>query len=194
MEQQFILTTEQRNYFASVLMLEQMCNKGQTYSILLDDDLRSLEPIIENMIQKGFVDISGTHYAPTAKGQKVLQNFYEKYAEYLKLYDIFCAVDLGAGEFAFQFFFEPEFEDNERWKMFLKEERFEDLRCAVAQYKGINPIEIIFMSFIEEGRFRLDSQTDWAFDLKAGLIWDEIMEIFQTQLTMDQLGFVTEDG
>ncbi len=190
----FQLTTEQQEYFTAVLMLEQICNQNQKYSVLLDGDLSSLEPIFEQMMLKGFVDVSGIHYTPTTKGKEMLANFLEKYSEFLKLYDIFCAVDLGAGSFGFQHFFDSEFEDEERWRMFLKEERFEDLRCAVAAYKGINPIEIIFMSFINEGRFKLTSQVDWAFDLKAGFMWDEIVEIYNSQLTIDQIGFTTGDG
>lgn len=190
----FQLTAEQREYFTAVLMLEQMCNQNQKYSVLLDGDLASLEPIFEQMMLKGFVDINGVHYAPTSKGKEMLTNFLEKYSEFLKLYDIFCAVDLGAGAFGFQHFFDPEFEDDQRWRMFLKEERFEDLRCAVAAYKDINPIEIVFMSFINEGRFKLTNQVDWAFDLKAGFMWDEIVEIYNSQLTIDQIGFTTGDG
>ena len=126
-------------------MLEQMCNQNQKYCVVLDQNVSSLETVFEKMMLKGYVEIDGTFYIPSKTGRNVLQNFLEKYAEFLKLYDIFCAVDLGAGEFGFHYFFDPEFEDKQRWEYFLKSERFEDLRCAVATFKGINPIEIIFI-------------------------------------------------
>lgn len=190
----FTLTEEQREYFTAVLMLEQLCNQNQQYSVLLDGNLKSLETVFEKLLLKEYVEISGINYVAAPKGRNLLQNFLEKYSEFIKLYDIFCAVDLGAGEFGFQEFFNPEFEDRERWEMYLKSEQFEDLRCAVSTFKGINPIEVIFMSFINEGRFKLTNQIDWAFDLKAGFIWDDIVTIYNSQLRVEDLGFETENG
>lgn len=59
---------------------------------------------------------------------------------------------------------------------FLRLEPWEDLRVAVAEYKGLEPLEIVFMSFLNEGRFDQPQQS-WQFDLHSGWFFQEIERI-----------------
>lgn len=142
-----------------------------------------MESLIVKMYSNGYLQISGLKYAVTDKGKAVLKTFMERYSEYLKLYDVFSYVDLGQGEFAFSMFFEKSDED---WKNYISDERWEDVRIAVAEYKKMNPIEIVFMSFINEGRFNLEAN-GWQFDIFSGLIWKDIEDICNAALSVEQI-------
>jgi hypothetical protein len=117
--------------------------------------------------------------------------FTRRYQDFLKNFDCYCAVDLGEGEFAFEQFWE--IEDEDEWESYLEEERWEDLRIAVAKFKNIDPLEIVFYALINEGRIN-DSKEGWQFDLVLGTIWDEILEICNTALTIEDLAYEDEDG
>ena len=126
----------------------------------------------------------GPQFKVTSKGREVLQNFGKRYSEYLKIYDVFCAVDLTEGKFAFTEFFD--FDTDEAWKEYLDHDNWEDVRIAVAEFKKLNPVEIVFMSFINENRFDL-SRTGWQMDIVAGFIWEKIKKICNSALCVDQI-------
>jgi len=119
-------------------------------------------------------------------------NLYAKYFDYLKMYDIYCAVDLDKGEFAFSSI-NNDWTD-EQWFNFLGNERFSDVRVAVAEFKGLNPVEIVFLSFLNENRFDCTAPK-WEDNLTADGIWREIEEICNTAISADYLkeGGVIED-
>jgi hypothetical protein len=102
----------------------------------------------------------------------------------LKFFDIFCAVDLGQGEFAFSSINNDWLDD--QWFDFLHQERFSDVRVAVADFKGINPIEIVFMSFLNENRFDC-TVPRWQYFLTGHEIWNEIVEICNSAISLDYL-------
>ncbi len=101
--------------------------------------------------------------------------FRQRYEEFLSVFDIFCAVDLAAGEFAFSSYYD--FPDDASWKQFLSQDRWEDLRVAVAIHKGLDPLEIVFMSFVMEGRFADNPDGKWELGLLSGELWNGIVEI-----------------
>jgi len=164
--------------------------------VFLDGNNQDLEPVLEYLMSKEYAEIENNEkYIPTGKGREVLVRFMRRYQDYLKHYDIYCAVDLGEGEFAFEDYFEYDFtddEDVEEWQSYLNEERWEDLRVAVSAFKKLNPVEIVFMSFLNEGRFG-ETDEGWQFDLLLGSVWDEILEICNSAVTVDELGYVAED-
>ena len=59
-------------------------------------------------------------YIPSTKGRDLLKQFMARYSEYLTMFDIFSAVDLEGGEFAFSSYFE--FKDEQTWNEFLNNE------------------------------------------------------------------------
>lgn len=187
----YSVTEEQKNEFASLYLLHAIVVDKVTVPVYLEGNNVDLEPILEFLMQKEYVTItSGDHYEPTPKGRELLDKFMARYTEFLKIFDIYCAVDLGEGCFAFADYYDM---SDAEWNNFLNDERWEDLRVAVAEFKGMNPVEIVFMSFLKEGQFG-NRGNGWQFDLLLGSIWDEILDICNSALTADDLSYEDDDG
>ncbi len=182
----------QRETFRSIFLLNQMLNCGRTFRTSLPYEERFLKETFSFMADQGLVTTSrkGIHYVQMAtdKGRKLLKSFLERYQEYLQLYDIFCFVDLTKGEFAFAKYFELSPDD---WKLYLKDERWEDLRGAVAEFKKLDPVEIVFMLFISENRFDVTDK-EWAYKLAAGDTWEEILRLCNSNLSWRELPEFTD--
>jgi hypothetical protein len=175
---------DKKNYIA-ILLLDEMINQQRYFPVMLDDDTKPVEPVLIDLNAKGLVKVDNNQYVPTEKGRSALENFMKRYTEYLKVYDIFCAVDLDKGTFAFERFYD--FSNDNDWYSYLNQDNWEDVRIAVALFKKLNPVEIVFMSYVNEGRFDLE-KNGWGFDLMSGLIWDEIIKICDTALKPEDLG------
>ncbi len=181
------ISDEKRQRFASIYVLDHMINTPKTFPLFLERNDADLEPILEHLLVKECIEIHDKErYVPTAKGRDALRLFMARYSEFLRIFDIYCGVDLEAGEFAFARYFE--LEDEQEWKAYLRQERWDDLRVAAAEFKNIDPVEIVFMSFINEGRFGRD-ETGWQFDLLLGSVWDQIAKIVETAIHVDDLGY-----
>jgi hypothetical protein len=196
----YVLTPEQEKQYQGILVLHHLINSPATISVLLDAGESSwLETVLQEMHAKDYVDIKplddGQHYVPTAKGQGVLRKFMQRYGEYLQTYDLYCAIDTGAGEFAFARYYDfgDSEEGQEQWDEFFADDRWIDLRIAVAEFKGLNPFEIVFMSFLNEERFRTEAE-GWQFDLVSGAIWTEITEICQSAWKVNDLAYDDVSG
>jgi hypothetical protein len=109
----------------------------------------------------------------------------KRYTEYLKVYDIYSYVDLEKGEFAFARYFD--FDTDDEWADFTNDERFDDLRIAVALFKKIDPAEIVFMSYINENRFDT-GVNGWQMDLVSDDSWAEIEDICKTAIKPEEVG------
>lgn len=182
-----LLEKDRVNYISLVLLNEIIQYQHYFPKNLTGNDI-FLSHNLELLEQNGFLRIERGNYVPTEKGREEVVKLYNKYYEYLKLYDVFCAVDLEAGEFAFSKINDAMNDDE--WNQFLSQERFSDVRVAVADFKGINPIEIVFMSFLNENRF--DCGVDgWQQVLTDHAIWNEIVEICDTAIDVD---YLKQDG
>lgn len=179
----FVLDKEQKRKFIFAFLLDQMTD--QTFNVMLEGNNSFLEPYFVDMMASNLVTIQNDRYVITEKGDEVAINLQDKYGEFLKFYDIFCAVDLNAGEFAFSKIFD--FETDDEWFAYLNQDNWSDVRIAVCEFKKIDPIEIVFLSFLNEGRFDTDENKNWQFDLVSDLIWDEILEICNTAIPLDDL-------
>ncbi len=184
------ISEETKQRFASIYVLDHMINTPKTFPLLLERNDVDLEPILEHLLVKECVEIHDEQrYVPTEKGREALRLFMSRYSEFLRIFDIYCGVDLESGEFAFARRFE--FEDEPAWKAFLSQERWDDLRVAAAEFKNIDPVEIVFMSFVNEGRFGRD-KIGWQFDLLLGSVWDQIARIVETAIHVDDLGYESD--
>lgn len=180
------LTKENKLQFAAMYLLEYMARTGTTFPLVLENDAVCLREILDHLLMEDCcVIVEGNRYSVNDKGMERVQAFRERYTEYLKLYDIYSAVDLETGEFAFARYYELE---SEPWRAYIALERWEDLRIAVAEYKKLNPVEIVFMSFLLEGKFGL-SANGWEFELLMGNVWDQIIKICNSNLHWQQLGY-----
>jgi len=184
------VSEEQKMRFAGIFLLEYMINHPHIFQLWLEDRDSDLEPILEWLLSKGWIEIrEAKEYVPTNEGRDILKRFMERYARFVYFFDVFSGVDLGAGEFAFANYFD--ILEPEEWTAYLHEERFSDVRIAIAEYLGIDAVEIVFMSFIREDRFGRDA-SGWQFDLLLGSVWDQILDICNSAIGVEELGY--EDG
>jgi hypothetical protein len=182
----------QRELFAGIYLLDHMVGKPTSIPIFLEGNDQDLEPVLEWLLTHGHVEILNEEaYVPSAKGRDLHKKFGQRYRDYLTNYDLYCAVDLAAGEFAFARY--HDIEDEDEWDTYLEDPRWEDLRVPVAAQKGLDPIEIVFMSFLNECRFGRDT-SGWQFDLLLGSVWDEILNICNTAIKTEALGWCDDQG
>ena len=186
----YSISKDQKSYYASVLLLENMINFGDKFKILLDGDDKLLEDTFAYMMSKKWLDINSDSYIPTEKGREVLTNYKERLVEFRSLYKYFSAVDTGEGEFGYSSYFD--FDTDGEFKAHIDDERFEDLRVAVCEFKKINPLDIIFMEMVSGGEFDT-AEENWQFNLISGLIWDDIEEIANTNLSVEDLTEYDDD-
>lgn len=183
----YTISEDQKLQFAGIYLLEHMVSKNVSYPILLREQEQDLEPILEWLLVRQHVAIKGNErYEVTDHGRQALGKFAKRYQNFLREFDVFSAVDLQSGEFALASYYD--FETDEQWRDYLDSDQWEDLRVAVADYKDLDPVETVFMSFINEGRFGRDS-TGWQFDLLLGTVWDEILDICNNALDEDDLAY-----
>lgn len=185
------LAKKQRDYFTSVLLLDNMVNLDHEYSIMLDGELKLLEPALEQMATNGSIKLEGNQYVPTDKGIELLTNFKAKIVEFRKVYMHFSAVDMETAEFGYSKFYD--FETDEEFEDYIADERFIDIRVAVCQFKKIDPLEIIFLDFVDRGTFDVDEE-GWEAELMTGLIWDDIIEIAENNLQLETILHNDGDG
>ncbi len=185
----FTISDEQRKEYAAGFLLDLIVNAKKQYSVVLEDADRDLEPLFVYMMSKDYLKLGKNNiYSATSIGIEKVENLKQRYEEYLAHFDLFCAVDLERGEFAFEKIFEL---DDEEWEDYINQERFVDLRISVAWFKKINPADFVFLSFLKEGRFDTDKR-NWQFDLVSGLIWEHVEEIIDTAIQIEELSFTTE--
>jgi hypothetical protein len=179
------ITDNNKKTFKAIILLDEMINGKHRFQTVANGDDSVLEPLFIELMANGYVQTSGMNYQATPKGQEVFDTFMKRYTEYLKVYDIYSYVDLEKGEFAFARYFD--FETDEAWNDFTNNERFDDLRIAVALFKKIDPAEIVFMSYINENRFDT-SATGWQMDLVSDNSWNEIEDICKTAIKPEEVG------
>lgn len=183
------LLEKDKDRFISLVLLNEIINQQVYPPVKVTGEDVYLDHHFKVMLSKGLLEVNDGAYVPTPLGRTELEQFYAKYSEYLKLFDIFCAVDLTDGVFAFEEINNPAFDDD-RWTDYLSNDRFSDVRVAVAQFKGINPIEIVFMSFLTENRFEVGAER-WQHNLTGNDVWNEIIDICNTAITKE---YLDQDG
>ena len=188
----YTVSSQQKEQFAAIYLLEYMINAPKAFQLMLEREEEDLEPILEWLLVKDLIEIKDEEsYLPTGKGRNALVRFMKRYSDFLSYFDVFCAVDLEEGAFAFAEY--PDYDNPKAWKGYLNQERWDDLRITATSHLGIDPVEIVFMSFVNEGRFGRNG-TGWQFDLLLGSVWDEILSICNTAIQVEQLGFESDDG
>ena len=181
----FVIHEDSRMQYAGFFLLKEMADRNQIFSSNLEDDECVLESIFVWLAERNFIELTKhQEFHITAKGFDQVNSFLDRYATFLAEYDIFCGVDWKAKDFAMCYL--DRFQDSLEWHTFLRDERWDDLRVAIAEYQGLDAIEIVFMGFIHEGRFGRD-QNGWHHDLLLGSIWDEIQAICNNSIRLRSL-------
>ena len=192
MTARYAISQQERTQYAGVYLLERMINTPTTFPLVLDGRDTHLEGLLEWLFGRDYVEIvDNAHYAPSDKGREVLKRFFGRYSDSLKTMDIYGAVDLAESIFAFEKIFD--FDDEALWHDYIGQENWDDLRVAVAVFKGLDPVEIIFMSFVSEERFD-DGERPWQIAITDPEHWQEMETICNTALTVDDLAYEGDDG
>ena len=188
----YSITEEEKKKYAGVYLLEYIINKPEVFPVFLEQNDSDLEPILENLMVDGFVEIKeNSQYIPTQKGREALETFIQCYYEFLNVYDLYAFVDLQSGNFAFEEYLTMQ--TQAEWESYIDDDRWDDMRIAVASYLKIDPIKIVFMQYITEGRFGR-SDSGWQFDLLIGSVWDEILDICNSAIQVKDLGYEDDLG
>lgn len=182
----FTLSKDDRFKYITFVLLQEIINFQHYFLVELPGDDKYLEPALKFMLHNGLLEVKNEKYIPTEKGRQYLSDFIAKYFEFLKIFDVYSMVDLDKGEFAFSHAYDDGMDDDEKWAEFKNQERFSDVRVAVAEFKGLNPIEIVFMSFLQENRFNL-SENGWQMFLMTDESWNEIVNICNTAIPLVDL-------
>lgn len=171
--------------YKGIILLNEMITNKRVFKTILNGDDKFLEPMLIDMVANKYCSISGDHYTVTTQGEMVFNTFMKRYQEFLKMFDVYAFVDLEAGEFAFAKYFE--FNTDAEWDAYKTNQRFDDVRIAVCNYKKMDAKEIVFMAFINENRFDTSS-TGWQMDLLSDAIWLEMDEIVRSAINFTDLG------
>lgn len=178
------LAEVEKRRLAALVLLHRVVTEPKAFhaALLEQEDDALLDNTFKFMLSEELVKIGDDdYYQPTEKGAKAYQGLLHQQQSYLMHFDIFSRVDLAEGVFAEE---ETDYLDDPRWA---------DLRVAVGEYKGIDPYRMVFLGLLAEGRFFQDE--DWKFDLALGsTFFTELEEIVASQLSLDDLGYVAEDG
>lgn len=182
----FALSKEQHDRFAGIYLLRKMVTDEPAIDVTLPNDYSFLDETLTWLMYQDWVEINRKTgvYAVSVKGRECLKKFEARYHEYLQVFDVYFAVDTEAGEFAFASKLAL---SKQQWKIFLQEERWVDLRIAVAEFKNIDPLEVVFMSSLNEAQFD-QGERGWQFNLKAGWVFDKIVEISNSAYHVQDLG------
>ena len=181
------ISPERRSLFNGTVLLGHMVASEVEYDVILPGSQSHLESILTWLMVRELVEISDEGcYRVTALGEAGAHAFEKRYRRLLQYFDIFAAVDLGAGEFALAR--HDDFASELAWRRFLDDDRWEDLRVAVAGHLGADPIELVFAHYMQEGRFNFEDG-GWEVSLLEGLIWNEIEEVCESSLGIDDLGY-----
>jgi hypothetical protein len=196
-ERNLELPDQLRNKLTTRFILYKMIEEKEEVPALLNDNYQYIEDIINTYYDDYWViQESNGNYTPTRKGELIYQNFIAQWWDFLLSYDIFAGVDLLNGVFA---------EEDADWEAVDEEGRpiWEDLRVAVCIYKrrvaqaegretDLNPFTIAFMSLLSERR--IGQENGWQFDLYSEEFWHEVMEIVNTNLWPEDLGYIDPDS
>src|SRR5262249_16476100 len=116
---------------ASWLVLRWFVETGRDVSVLLPTEWSLLEPVIDRLASHNYLIINGTAWEADPDGIQALEHYRQTQLEAIGRYDIFCAVDLATGEFAFAKYHQL---NEQAFKRYLMQERFKDLRLAMVEY------------------------------------------------------------
>lgn len=179
-----------QNLYTSLALLWLMIQDRTSFSVTMDEfeGEEYLEPYLIWLLSKGYIQEAkakdeSIRYIASEKGRKVIENYVAKYREYLRDFDIFCAVDLANGKFAYTSINDYDFDDpdqSEAWDVFCNDKRFEDMTIAVTLFKGLDPIEIQFIKSMNEGSFFKEEDQYW--NLSVGTAFKEIEAIVNSNL------------
>lgn len=175
--------------FAAIITLSYIYESGGELPMLLEGEDVHLEPTLVWALERGHLRQVDERYQLTDSGSLAVNVYRAQCREFLRTFDIFAFVDLEEAEFAYEKFYE--FETEEEWDEYIEDERWADLRIAVGEFKGIDPLLIVFLSFVHEGLFAEGGS--WQRDLHDADLWMEVQELCNCSVAIDDLAYEDPD-
>ena len=178
------LDEKTRRRFAALALLDRVVSFPRAWPTGLvnhpEDYL--LSEVFNDLVQAGLVEVTPEGYFHATPSGKAAQGLMLRQQQsYLFNFNIYALVDLAEGVFA-----DPDNVDPE-------DPRWSDLRVAVAEYKGMDPYRLVFMAMLAGGVFF--ENPDWRRDLAPDSpFFQELEDIVQSQLSIEDLAFETEEG
>ena len=187
----WIVSTEQRERFPLLFVLDYMVAEKQSYKVWPEREDYDLKPILDGLYARGWLEIESDRYFPSQSGWTIIQLLKKRYKEYVYYFDVYSAIDLVTGEFAFESY--DQFEVDSDWLRFLDDERFYDLRIAVMEYLDMDAVEVVMMQFITETKYGRDPSR-WKSACLSGQLFDDILLICNDAIDVSELSYRSDDG
>lgn len=206
------LTEEQRLSYQALYVLYLITEKKVLFPNFLTGNLKFAQESVDFLESKKLivqqeniiegkkilgvsVEKSDAHwvYEPSKEACQIVDQHRKQFREFLTFYDVYGHVDPSSGEFAFSKIKKHLLKENgkEAWESYKNKDRWVDYRVPVAVYKGLDPREFIFFSFMEEGRFiptEKDTENVWAKNLFLGDIWEELYGVLNSAPIWEEQG------
>ncbi|MBF0276705.1 MAG: hypothetical protein HQM13_02885 [SAR324 cluster bacterium] len=176
------MSQEKKQQFAGLLLLDQIATeKEKIHSSFMEKNDQLLEEYLNILEKRELLEVAeDLYFKITEKGRKIYQQLLNQQISYDTHFDIYAYVDLEEGTFA------------DKEADFLEDERWDDLRVAVARFKGIDPFRMVFLGMMSNEIFFENS--DWKFDLAAGSLFEEMEAIVNDQIREEDLSYEDEEG
>lgn len=132
------------------------------YSIISDESSMKSLPVKKKPKKLKPIKLKENYfpYEVTTRGILTLKNFEKEYKDSTHVYDYFKRIDMLWIDYG---------------KYINSSDRFQDLRIALCELRGINPKDIIFLDILNENKFK----DGWKFYLGSGQIWSDIDSILK---------------
>jgi hypothetical protein len=192
MLEEFAISEAQKWAFSGTALLDHLARREPEFDPAVPGRSADLTPLCQWLEAKGYVEPGGREgvFRLSDRGLGLTKLFAQRYSLMLSLFDVFCAVDLGEGEFAMARF--REFPDEASWRLHLSDERWEDLRVPVLDHEDGDPIDFVFMQFAHQDRLGIEAD-GWEAAMLDGRMWEGIAEVCNGALEVEDLGF-EQDG
>jgi len=188
----YTLDPAKRELFQDMYVTRRMVNDPLNISVLYDPPYNWIEHIVNRLYAKDWVQLKGTYFAATALGREKLVSFQNRFYDYLKMFDGFHSLNYENETFAIASYLDM---DDATYNAYVNDDAkygWRDYRVAVAERKGLDPLEIVYMSFLFGGKFD-NHPSGWQFAIASGEMWDQVVRIVNDAIHMDQLA-VPERG
>lgn len=183
----YVMDQARRELWQDVYVIRRMVNDPLNIGVLFEDPYNWLQDIVGRLYQKDWVQLKGDHFAAASSGRGKLEVFFGRFHEYLKMFDGFSSVNYQSGEFAIARYLDM---DDATYQTYINANDvygWKDFRVAVAERKGLDPLEIVFMSLLAADEFD-NHPNGWQFAVASGEMWDRVARLCNNTIHLDQMG------
>lgn len=178
-------------YYAAALVAESVENNSELFAVKRDEVQSRFPLIFKFMLEENLIT-KDSAFTLTDSGSKFLKRFLIHYGEFIHYLEVFSRFDLTEWEFAYSSYndFMPGREKS--WNNFLQEERWDDLRIAMAQNLNLNMQEIMFFTLYHEGYFNQSEKQSESYLIKG--LKKDLESMLSRKIKLEDLSYEDEEG